>query len=106
MAPDVTPFALPDELEEFRRLVREIVEEKIGLARAAEIDDTDEFPWDVHKTFVENELMAVRYPEEFGGAGGGSLTFAVFIEEVSRGSGGCARLPWVSRLGPLPIMMA
>ena len=70
-------FALPEELEEFRSLVREIVEERIGLARAAEIDETDEFPWDVHKLFVENELMAVGYPEEFGGSGGGSLTFAV-----------------------------
>src|SRR6184192_1882881 len=100
------PFQLPQELEEFRRLVREIVEERVGLARAAEIDDTDEFPWDVHKTFVENELMAVGYPEEFGGAGGGSLTFAVFIEEVSRVSAGCALIPLVSRLGAIPIMLA
>ena len=37
-------FELPEELEEFRLLVREIVEEKIGLARAAEIDEADEFP--------------------------------------------------------------
>ena len=106
MASDVTSFALPDELEEFRHLVREIVEERVGLARAAEIDDTDEFPWDVHKTFVENELMAVGYPEEFGGAGGGSLTFAVFIEEVSRVSAGCALIPLVSRLGAIPVMLA
>jgi alkylation response protein AidB-like acyl-CoA dehydrogenase len=99
-------FDLPQELEEFRGLVREIVEEKIGLARAAEIDDTDEFPWNVHKTFVENELMAVGYPEEFGGAGGGSLTFAVFIEEISRVSAGCALIPLVSRLGAIPVMLA
>ena len=72
-------FDLPGELEEFRLLVREIVEERIGLGRAAEIDETDEFPWDVHKVFVDNELMAVGYPEEFGGAGGGSLTFAVLV---------------------------
>src|SRR2546430_323301 len=106
MAPDVTPFALPDELEEFRRLVREIVEERIGLARAAEIDETDDFPWDVHKTFVENELMSVGYPEEFGGAGGGSLTFAVMVEEISRVSAGCSLIPLVSRLGAIPIMLA
>src|SRR5438874_9305309 len=99
-------FQLPPELEEFRLLVREIVEERIGLARAAEIDDTDEFPWDVHKTFVENELMAVGYPEEFGGAGGGSLTFAVFIEEVSRVSAGCSLMVLVSRLGAIPLMLA
>jgi alkylation response protein AidB-like acyl-CoA dehydrogenase len=99
-------FALPEELEEFRSLVREIVEERIGLERAAEIDETDEFPWDVHKTFVENELMAVGYPEEYGGAGGGSLTVAVLVEEISRVSAGCALIPLVSRLGAIPIMLA
>ena len=97
-------FALPEELEEFRRTVREIVEERIGLARAAEIDEADEFPWDVHKTFVENELMAVGYPEEFGGGGGGSLTVAVMVEEISRISAGCALIPLVSRLGAIPVM--
>src|ERR671935_2602607 len=99
-------FALPEELEEFRALVREIVEEKIGLARAAEIDETDEFPWDVHKLFVDNELMAIGYPEEFGGAGGGSLTFAVLVEEISRVSAGCALIPLVSRLAAIPVMLA
>jgi alkylation response protein AidB-like acyl-CoA dehydrogenase len=99
-------FELPEELEEFRLLVREIVEERIGLARAAEIDETDEFPWDVHKIFVDNELMAVGYPEEFGGAGGGSLTMAVMVEEISRVSAGCALIPLVSRLGAIPILLA
>ncbi|MFN2589692.1 MAG: acyl-CoA dehydrogenase family protein [Actinomycetota bacterium] len=99
-------FELPEELRQFRKIVRDIVEAKIGLARAAEIDETDEYPWDVHKTFVENELMAVGYPEEFGGAGGGSLTFAVLVEEISRISAGCALIPLVSRLGAIPIMLA
>jgi alkylation response protein AidB-like acyl-CoA dehydrogenase len=99
-------FELPGELQEFRHLVREIVEERIGLARAAEIDETDEFPWDVHKIFVENELMSVGYPEEFGGSGGGSLTVAVMIEEISRVSAGCALIPLVSRLGAIPILLA
>jgi alkylation response protein AidB-like acyl-CoA dehydrogenase len=99
-------FALPEELEEFRQLVREIVEERIGLARAAEIDEADDFPWDVHKVFVENEMMGVGYPEEYGGAGGGSLTMAVMVEEISRVSAGCALIPLVSRLAAIPIMLA
>jgi alkylation response protein AidB-like acyl-CoA dehydrogenase len=99
-------FGLPEDLEQFRKVVREIVEERIGLARAAEIDEVDQFPWDVHRTFVENELMAVGYPEEYGGAGGGSLTVAVLVEEISRISAGCALIPLVSRLGAIPIMLA
>jgi alkylation response protein AidB-like acyl-CoA dehydrogenase len=99
-------FELPEELRQFRKVVREIVETKVGLARAAEIDQADEFPWDVHQTFVENELMAVGYPEQFGGAGGGSLTFVILIEEISRISAGCALIPAVSRLGAIPLMLA
>jgi alkylation response protein AidB-like acyl-CoA dehydrogenase len=99
-------FELPEELEEFRAVVRQIAEEQIGLDRAAEIDEADEFPWDVHKTFVSNELMAVGYPEEFGGGGGGSLSFAILIEEISRVSAGCSLIPLVSRLGAIPIMLA
>ena len=106
MSDPATGFGLPEELEEFRALVREIVEEKIGLARAAEIDEADEFPWDVHKIFVDHDLMAVGYPEEFGGGGGGSLTMAVMVEEISRISAGSALIPLVSRLGAIPTLLA
>jgi alkylation response protein AidB-like acyl-CoA dehydrogenase len=106
MTVDRHAFDLPEELEEFRGLVREIVEERIGLDRAAEIDEADEYPWDVHKIFVENELMSVGYPEEFEGSGGGSLIFAVMVEEISRVSAGCALIPLVSRLGAIPVMLA
>ncbi|HXF56409.1 MAG TPA: acyl-CoA dehydrogenase family protein [Actinomycetota bacterium] len=99
-------FSLPAEVEEFRALVREIVEERIGLARAAEIDESDEFPWDVHKVFVDHELMAVGFPEAYGGGGGGSLEVAVMIEEISRVTAGCALIPLVSRLGAMPVLLA
>ena len=98
-------FALPEELELFRKAAREICEEKIQ-PRAAEIDETDEFPDDVHRVLVENELMAVGYPEEHGGAGGGSLTMAVMVEEISRVSAAVSLIPLVSRLGAIPVMLA
>src|SRR6266508_1719879 len=56
-------FELPRELEEFRGIVRQIAEERIA-PRAAEIDETDEWPEDVYKVLVDNDLMAVGYPEE------------------------------------------
>ncbi|MBI4260908.1 MAG: acyl-CoA dehydrogenase family protein [Actinobacteria bacterium] len=97
-------FSLSEELEVVRGLVREICEELVA-PRAAEIDETDEWPEDVYKVLVENELMGVGYPEEAGGAGGGSLTFAVFIEELSRVSAGVALTPLVARLGWIPYML-
>jgi alkylation response protein AidB-like acyl-CoA dehydrogenase len=99
------PFGLSDDLEQFRKLVREICEEKLA-PRASEIDEEDEFPWDVHKLFVENELMAVGFPEEHGGAGGGSLTMAVMIEEIARVSASASLIPLVNRLGAIPVMLA
>jgi alkylation response protein AidB-like acyl-CoA dehydrogenase len=98
-------YDLPEELEEFRALVREIAEDKIG-PRAAEIDRTDEWPEDLYDVLVQNELTAVGYPEEYGGSGGGSLAFGVLIEELSRVSAGLALAPAVSKLGVVPLMLA
>jgi alkylation response protein AidB-like acyl-CoA dehydrogenase len=98
-------FALPDEVEEFRALVRRVAEERIA-PRAAEIDETDEWPKDVYEVLVENDLMGVGYPEEHGGSGGGSLAFGVFIEELSRVSAGVSLTPLVSKLGVIPLVVA
>ena len=102
---DAGRFALPEELEQFRALVRTIADERIA-PRAAEIDETDEWPEDVYKLLVENDLMGVGYPEEFGGSGGGSLAFGVFIEELSRVSAGVSLTPLVSKLGVIPLTVA
>ena len=102
---DAGRFALPQELEEFRALVRAIADERIA-PRAAEIDETDEWPEDVYKVLVDNDLMGVGYPEEFGGSGGGSLAFGVFIEELSRVSAGVSLTPLVSKLGVIPLTIA
>jgi len=99
------PFSLPEELELFRKAAREVCDERIA-PRAAEIDATDEFPHDVHQVLVESELMAVGYPEEHGGAGGGSLSVAVLVEEVARASASVSLIPLVSRLGAIPVMLA
>jgi alkylation response protein AidB-like acyl-CoA dehydrogenase len=102
---DLERFELPEELEEFRRLVRTIAEEKIA-PRAADIDETDEWPEDVYKVLVQSDLMGVGYPEEHGGSGGGSLAFGVLIEELSRASAGVSLTPLVSKLGVIPLVVA
>jgi alkylation response protein AidB-like acyl-CoA dehydrogenase len=98
-------FELPEELEEFRRLVRQIAEEKIA-PRAEEIDRTDEWPDDLYAVLVENELTGVGYAEEYGGSGGGSLAFGVLVEELSRVAAGLALAPAVSKLGVIPLVLA
>jgi alkylation response protein AidB-like acyl-CoA dehydrogenase len=98
-------FSLPEELETFRKAVRAICDDGVA-PRAVEIDEADEFPHDVHRLLVEHELMAVGYPEEFGGAGESSLSFAVMVEEIARASASVSLIPLVARLGAIPIMLA
>jgi alkylation response protein AidB-like acyl-CoA dehydrogenase len=102
---DLARFELPPELEEFRTLVRQIAEEKIA-PRADEIDRTDEWPEDLFRVLVGNELTGVGYPEESGGSGGGSLAFGVLVEELSRVAAGLALAPAVSKLGAIPLVLA
>ena len=98
------PFRLSDEQEQFRASVRRLVDEKVA-PRAAAIDEEDEFPWDMHRLFVENELMAVGYPEEVGGSGG-PIEFVLLVEEISRWSAAVSQIPVVNRLGAIPLMLA
>ncbi|MGH2711719.1 MAG: acyl-CoA dehydrogenase family protein [Actinomycetota bacterium] len=100
----IDPFSLPEELEIFRKTVRAICEDRLA-PRAAEIDAADEFPHDIHDVFVQNDLMAVGYPEEHGGAGASSLSFAVMVEEISRVSASSSLIPLVTRLGGIPVML-
>jgi alkylation response protein AidB-like acyl-CoA dehydrogenase len=101
---DLERFELAEELEEFRAVVRRIVEEEVA-PHAARLDETDEWDEGLHRVLVENELMGVGYPEELGGAGGGALALGVLVEELSRVSAGLALVPAVSKLGAVPLLL-
>ena len=98
-------FRFSEEQEEFRRSVRELVQDKVA-PRAAEIDESDEYPWDVDELLVSNGLTGVSYPEEYGGAGGGAVEMAILVEEISRVSAGVALMPAVNKLGAIPVLLA
>jgi alkylation response protein AidB-like acyl-CoA dehydrogenase len=98
-------YELPGELKEFRSVIRTLFRDKVE-PRAAEIDRLDEWPEDIYRVLVDNDLMGVGYPEEDGGSGGGQLAFGVLIEELSRVSAGVALTPIVSKLGVIPLMIA
>ena len=74
---------LSDEQREIRELVRTIARERIA-PRAAEIDKSAEFPWDVVEVFRDNDIFGVLYDEEYGGIGESALMTLVTIEELSK----------------------
>jgi alkylation response protein AidB-like acyl-CoA dehydrogenase len=102
---DFDVFRLPDEHEQLRASVRDLVADKIA-ARAAEIDRTGEFPQDVHDALASSGFNAIHIPEEYGGAGGDSLATVIVIEEVARACAASALIPAVNKLGTMPLMLS
>ena len=98
-------FRLTEEQEAFRQSVRQLVENKLA-PRAAEIDEQDEYPWDIDELLVKNGFAGVSYPEEFGGAGGGAVELCLLVEEISRVCAGVSLIPAVNKLGAIPILLA
>ena len=47
------------------QVVRELVAERVA-PRAAEIDESGEFPWDIQKLFAENDLLGYLVGRYFG----------------------------------------
>jgi len=80
-------FAPTQEQRQIREMVTEFVDEEV-VPRAAEIDENDEFPWDLVDQMAELGLMGMPIPEEYGGAGLDYHSYAMALEEISRGSGG------------------
>jgi alkylation response protein AidB-like acyl-CoA dehydrogenase len=96
---------LSEEQREIRELVRTIAREKIA-PRAAEIDKTAEFPWDVVELYRENDLFGIMYDEEHGGIGESSLMTLVTIEELSKVCATSGLIIAVQELGSLGIKLA
>src|SRR6201994_3636584 len=100
----MSTFALSEEHEALRQAVRELAEDKIA-PRAADIDRTAEFPWDVYEALVKADFHALHIPEEYGGAGGDALATAIVIEEVARACATSSLIPAVNKLGTMPLLL-
>ncbi len=98
----VAVYELPDEHKDFRATIRQLAQERIA-PRAAEIDATDEYPWDIRRLLAEQDVLALPFEEEHGGTGTGTLMLQVAVEELAHASAACALILMVQELGTLPI---
>jgi len=96
---------LTSEQRELRDLVRTLARERIA-PRAAEIDRTAEFPWDVVEIYRENGLFGLMFDEEVGGVGASALMTLVAIEEVAKVCATSALILAVQELGSLGLKLA
>ena len=96
---------LSDEQREIRDLIRDLSRERIA-PRAAEIDKSAEFPWDVVELFREHDLFGIMFDEQHGGLGASALMTFVAIEEVSKVCATSGLILAVQELGSLGIKLA
>ena len=95
---------LTDEQREIRALVRTLARERIA-PRAAEIDETSQFPWDLVELLREHELFGLAVEERYGGANAGSLMLLVAVEEVSKVCATTGLVLAVQELGALALKL-
>jgi alkylation response protein AidB-like acyl-CoA dehydrogenase len=103
--PDFDGYRLTEEQVLLRQAVRQLADDKIA-PRAAEVDETAEFPWDVHDALVRSGFHAVHVPEEYGGMGADAVSGCIVVEEVARACASSSLIPAVNKLGTMPILLS
>ncbi|MBS3907383.1 MAG: acyl-CoA/acyl-ACP dehydrogenase [Syntrophaceae bacterium] len=82
-------FSFTEEHEFFRQTVRDAVNRLI-MPRVKELDEKEEFPWDLWKEFAGLGYLGLRHKETYGGMETDTITQMIFYEELARGSCGFA----------------
>jgi short/branched chain acyl-CoA dehydrogenase len=76
-------FDLTDEQRDIQRLVRDFARQEVAPV-AEELDREKRFPYEIVEKLGGLGLMGIPYPEEYGGGGADTLSYAIAIEELTR----------------------
>lgn len=98
-------FDLTSEQDMIRKMMREFAEEEVAPG-AYDRDKSKEFPIEIFQKLASMGIMGLPFPEEYGGGGADTVSFAIVVEELSRacGSTGITYSAHIS-LGGAPINM-
>jgi short-chain 2-methylacyl-CoA dehydrogenase len=97
-------FDLDQEHELVRSTVREFAQQRVAPV-AEELDRESRFPYELVGELAELGLMGMTIPEEYGGAGADTVSYAVAVEELTRVDSSVAiTLAAHHSLGTLPIL--
>ena len=91
--------------DELRSVVRELAEERIA-PRAAQIDETAEFPHDLKDLLAQQDLLGTCFAEQHGGTALDTIAQCILVEEIARADATTSLIPIVQKLGALPIIQA
>ena len=82
-------YFLSEQQKTLKSLARRIAEERMLPVRA-ELDEKEEFPWEIIKDLANADMFRIFIPEEYEGLGGGCLDLCLVVEELSRVCSGIA----------------
>ncbi|MBM4128698.1 MAG: acyl-CoA dehydrogenase [Nitrospira sp.] len=97
-------YFLTDEQMMIRDLSRQVAEEKIVPVRE-ELDEKEEFPWEIMRVLAQSDLFGLFIPEEYGGLGKGCLELCIAVEELSRACLGVSTTYAANALGTYPLLL-
>jgi butyryl-CoA dehydrogenase len=97
-------YFLTEEQLMIRDLARQIAEEKVVPVRA-ELDEKNEYPWEIIKVLAQSDMMGLYIPEVYGGLGKGCLELCIAVEEISRACVGVSTTYAANALGTFPILL-
>ncbi len=80
--------------------------QKIVQPRAAAIDTTGEFPWDLVGTFGRQGFLSFLLPEQYGGVSGNLTSFCTVVEEIAKVCGSSSLILLAQGMGTFPILFA
>jgi short/branched chain acyl-CoA dehydrogenase len=98
-------YELTEEQELLRRTVREFAETRVAPV-AEELDKEERFPYELVAEMADLGLMGIPIPEQYGGAGADTVSYAIAVEELTRVDSSVAITAAAhTSLGTMPIYM-
>jgi short/branched chain acyl-CoA dehydrogenase len=76
-------FDLSEEQKAIQALCRDFAENEVA-PRAEEMDRNEQFPYDLVRKMAELGLFGLPFPEQYGGAGGDTVSYALAVMELAR----------------------
>ncbi|MGI6328721.1 MAG: acyl-CoA dehydrogenase family protein [Dethiobacteria bacterium] len=80
-------FELNEEQIAIQKMARDFAEKEI-MPYARDLDEKEEFPWEILRKLHSVGLHDLAVPEEYGGPGIDSLSYSLIIEQIARGCAG------------------
>jgi butyryl-CoA dehydrogenase len=100
----LSEIVISEEARHWQQVAHKVAEEVVRPV-AKHYDEVQQYPEEVRQAYIENGLLGVWIPKEYGGHGAGIVALCLVIEELSRACGATGVAYAVNALGSFPILI-